>query len=64
MMQPGPCYYCDHGGSGVEEPENMPTECKACIHHKHGPTVEQVLQWKRNTELVAQLAQVERARKK
>lgn len=58
MSQPGPCYYCDHGGSGVEKPENMPNECKACIHHKHGPTVEQVLQWKLKTELVQQLATV------
>lgn len=53
-----PCYYCDEGGSVTPPGEPIPKACTVCIQHPKGPTVERVLQWKRNTELLAQMAAV------
>ncbi len=47
MSHPAPCYYCDHG-YGAEEKSDMPRECRVCIHHRHGPSLEameQIFTW-------------------
>jgi phosphoglycerate dehydrogenase-like enzyme len=32
-----PCYYCE---------EDADVACRACIHHRDGPEVEQVIAWR------------------